>query len=569
MCGFLCVAGKDFDNFKYSKSLFHRGPDSNGKFISIKNELVFHHERLKIIDLTDKGSQPFYSADCSIILVFNGAIYNFIELRKELKEYNFESNSDTEVIVASYLKWGEKCLEKFNGMFSFILFDQRKNILFGARDRFGVKPLYFQKFEGNYIFASEIQAIHKLTNSKIPNFRTWSDYLSQGIYDHNEQTFWQDVEKIMPGSSFTFNFKVLKIKKWYDISNRVNINNYDNLEQSDALKKFEELFTDSINIRLRSDVEIGFCLSSGLDSSLLLKAIGDKLPGPFKTFTYTTKDNKYDEYSKLSNFFMRDIFKKEKVIFEPSDISEYFKKITFQQTEPFGGYPNIGMYKIFERASENKIKVMFDGNGLDEAFAGYSYYSDNFTNVNLGSFQGSSDYSFCDEYLNTDFSNSFQKAEKFTTNPANLREFQILDITKRKLPRALRFLDLISMNSSIEVRNPFLDYRLMEFGVGLNSNLKLGNLKTKILPRIYSQKFFGNHFLVRPKQSTQTPQSEWIKFENRAFLEDMIDALSGGVFSNIIDIDKVMSSLKDKKIKNNFYLYQIMSLGQISLYQKS
>ena len=272
MCGLACIinfqdgVSENSDIEKMTAAISHRGPDDSGFF---KNTFVhFGFRRLSIIDI-DKGHQPMKSIDDRYIIIFNGEIYNFKDIRSKLqnKGYKFKTNCDTEVIIYSYDMWGKDCMKQFNGMFAFVIYDQLKQEIFIARDRMGIKPLYYTKINNNFIFSSEIKALLQFENiKKIPNYKSISSYLTFR-YTYDENSFFEDIVKVKPGSYITINKKGLEKSSYWSLPFH---NEKNDLGEKFYLEKTEELLSNAVGRRLISDVSLGALLSGGLDSSLVV-----------------------------------------------------------------------------------------------------------------------------------------------------------------------------------------------------------------------------------------------------------------------------------------------------------
>ncbi|HKI81798.1 MAG TPA: asparagine synthetase B, partial [Pseudodesulfovibrio sp.] len=223
MCGICGIAGPNWTEQQLHSMvdiLHHRGPDGEGSFIG--GQVGIGNNRLSILDLSEDGSQPMHSPDGQVHIVLNGEIYNYLEIKQDLPDYDFASTSDTEVLLAAYLKWGKACLNRLIGMFAFAIWDERQQTLFVARDRFGVKPLYWTRFNGNLYFASEIKALFRAGVPHEPDEGTWSQYLTYGLYDHSDKTFWKDISS-MPGGHFMLwkPGESPAFHQWYDLSAQV------------------------------------------------------------------------------------------------------------------------------------------------------------------------------------------------------------------------------------------------------------------------------------------------------------------------------------------------------------
>ena len=265
MCGIVGIV--DLNNRSVEKSeilsmmgrIKHRGPDDEGVYMG--SNLGLGHVRLSIIDLSAAGHQPMYSSDNRHLIVFNGEIYNYLELKSQLgSSYKFKTKTDTEVILAAYLTWGEGCLNRFNGDFAFVIHNLETGDVFGARDRFGIKPFYYTMQDGRFIFASEIKAILPLLNKRKANQNAIFEYLIFNRTDQGTNTFFHGVEKLRHGNCFNIKTGEFKTRQWYNIWEKVGSKNM-------TSEEYREAYKDSIRLRLRSDVKVGVSLSGGIDSS--------------------------------------------------------------------------------------------------------------------------------------------------------------------------------------------------------------------------------------------------------------------------------------------------------------
>ena len=300
MCGIAGIVG-DFNNYQLEAMLLsqhHRGPDATGTYID-GDFAALGHNRLAIIDLSPQSNQPFLDPVGRYVLVFNGEIYNYIELKAELKgHYVFKTDSDTEVLLAAFLIYGKQCLEKLNGMFSFAIWDTQDKKLFAARDRFGVKPFFYSRHNNSFYFSSEIKAIHAAGISKTPNEKVWASYFAYGSYGNIDETFWEGIAQLPGGHFLSFTLPLdklgtglvggrlrqaqsdivpqvqsdLTIEKWYFFEEEV-AKQPKNLTFEQAKEHYVALLKDSIDLRFRADVSVGFNISGGLDSSVLLALV--------------------------------------------------------------------------------------------------------------------------------------------------------------------------------------------------------------------------------------------------------------------------------------------------------
>ncbi|MEZ5198995.1 MAG: asparagine synthase (glutamine-hydrolyzing) [Bacteroidales bacterium] len=372
ICGIINIDGKKAEEFFIRNMMLkmkHRGPDDEGVYLN--NNVGLGFVRLSILDLSTAGHQPMKSHDGRYVIIFNGEVYNFIELKAELKsKYDFTTGTDTEVILAAFQEWGEKCLDRFNGMFAFVIFDTHTKNIFGARDRYGIKPFYYYQDANSFIFASEIDPILTVNKSKIsPNEESIYNFLAHNRTDYNPNTFFNEINKLDHGCFFTLSQDGLKIKKWYDLNERVSI-----ADQIGSSDQFSELLIDSVNLRLRSDVPVGVCLSGGIDSSTIVKIISEKLH--FKDVNSFSaiynKGQKGDE----SNYIMSLNRPEAHSYFTKLDENDFITdldKLLEVHSEPFPGTAVYSQYKVMELA-HGKVSVLLDGQGADEYLAGYHYF---------------------------------------------------------------------------------------------------------------------------------------------------------------------------------------------------
>src|SRR5436190_11336900 len=299
MCGVVGIFGSRWPRAQLEAMLAsqrHRGPDADNLYVDPTGAAGLGHNRLSIIDLSPAGGQPMSSYDGRLQIVFNGEIYNYLELRAELSDYSYHSRADTEVVLAAYERWGEHCLDRFIGMFAFMIWDEKEQRLFGARDRFGVKPLYYHQTDTTLLISSEIKALHAAGVPINPDPVTWATYLSLGLHEHWDRTFWEGIRSLPPGHALNWQAGRLRIHRWYDLAERVGAD-WDQRSAETVKEEYLALLRESIRLRLRSDVPIGINLSGGLDSSVLLGLVR-LVQGPdsdVKAFTYITGDPEYDE----------------------------------------------------------------------------------------------------------------------------------------------------------------------------------------------------------------------------------------------------------------------------------
>ncbi len=564
MCGILGIFGTSVNQGAIDLGLrtqSHRGPDVNAyKELSSG---ILGHNRLKIVDLTDKANQPMSDSTNRYWLVFNGEIYNYKELRHELGfAHEFRTNSDSEVLLASYIKWGELCLNKLNGMFAFVIWDNKLNELFAATDRFGVKPLYYHFSNGGFKFASEIKSLHDLGVPKETDWETWATYIRHGLYDHDSYTFFKNIFRLRGGHWIKWSQGTIPhIRQWYEFIDQVS--SYDERDESLVAEEYTHLLQDATKLRFRADVPIGVNLSGGLDSSLLLGIIhknrGDM--DSTQVFTFATGDSNYDELPYVMNMIKLTNHKLNTCLLQASDIPELMQKISDSQDEPFGGIPVIAYSLIFDRAKSLGLRVLMDGQGMDEQWGGYDYYR---KPDSLATIQGSRSKAVRPECMKPDFyrlSRSWAPPKPFSDS---LRNLQYRDLFFTKIPRALRFNDRVSMMHSIELREPFLDYRLVELAFRQKESRKISPTLGKILLRKIAQRSIPTSSSIAPKRPLQTPQREWLRGPLADWRSNELKLIwnKNSFLNKNIAIDQ-LAEFDSGRSDNSFFIWQWLSLARV------
>lgn len=357
----------------------HRGPDDCGQeiFCSPFGAAVLGQTRLSVIDLSSRGHQPMPSEDGSLSIVFNGEVYNYRELREELRSlgHGFRSDCDTEVLLSAWAEWGEECLPRLEGMFAFAVHDRRRNRLTCVRDAFGIKPFFYSADAHRVVFASELRALLTLRDQPHrPDLQRAYEYLVHGDYDSRERTFVQDVHHLLPGSLLEIDLhsgQVTDQKRWW----RAGAAQLSCLSFADAVEAVREKFLHSVKLHLRSDVPLGAALSGGIDSSAVVCAIRHVEPDiPIHTFSYIAEGNDLSEEKWVDLVNEVTGAKPHKVKASAGDLARDIDTIVAAQGEPFGSTSIYAQYRVFKLARENNITVTLDGQGADELFAGYHGY---------------------------------------------------------------------------------------------------------------------------------------------------------------------------------------------------
>jgi len=549
---------------KMTDTIAHRGPDDEGQWSNTTNTVHLGHRRLSIIDLSKNATQPMSFAN-RYQIVYNGEIYNYTEVRAFLQNmgYHFSTRSDTEVILAAYDFWKEKCLQQFDGMFAFAIWDEKEERLFAARDRFGEKPFYYYEDGGHFIFASEMKALWSIGIEKSIDNKMLLNYITLGHVQNcidKEQTFFEDIYSLPPAHYLIFepaSKQLSKITRYWSINKETKID----ISAADAIEKFTALFTGSVTGRLRSDVPVGSSLSGGLDSSAIVFMI-DQLQNSdetkaakLQTFSavfpaFENDESKYIQ-SLVSNFNIAN----HQTTASAADLVNNFEKLCYHQEEPFPSSGIFAQYKVFELAKQQGIKVLLDGQGADEVLAGYPKYIHWYlqevlsrnklgaTQVERNAFRKNNQPFRWDvknifaaflpshaamqleknEYHKTirhpDISPDFLKLSagrdwEGIHKPivTKLNDILHFNTTEMGLEELLRFADRNSMAHGREVRLPFLNHQLVEFVFSLPSQLKMHEGWTKFLLRKAMDKKLPDDIVWRKlKVGFEPPQKSWME----------------------------------------------------------
>lgn len=576
MCGFVTMIapqGQTVDQgvlARATERLAHRGPDGVGTFVEAGIGLGFR--RLAIFDLSDAGRQPMVSADGRHVIVFNGAIYNFVELREELRGlgHEFRSSGDTEVLLAAWRQWGADCLPRLNGMWAFMVYDRRERRVFGARDRFGVKPLFVHRDTGGLVFASEIKAIAAARGGRLEfDYRTVAEHLVEDRLDSSERTMYRGVNRIAAGTAFEV-----------DEQGRMHSWRYWSLQQSAAAcelpsnppEAFAELFEDAVRLRMRSDVPIGVLLSGGLDSSSIMCAMGRQLgpvetrPAPLVALCYM--DPQFDERPFIEATLQQSGGILERLETGPRDLWDSLAEHLWHQDEPVHSFSSVVVYRLMSLARAQGVKVVLNGQGADEVLAGYSsYFPDHLLDLiragrlteavrqarinarankvsasallrrammiyvnrmlhRVPMYRSLSQYRRRSELAR----NGWVSPEilKLWTPPPVATPGTLSDalrdaVEQAHLPLYLRTEDRNSMAHGVEVRLPFLDYRLVSLAFRLGNEWKMSGEYTKVLLREAMRHRIPDAVRTRvQKFGFPTAAASWFREELRAPLQDLL-----------------------------------------------
>jgi asparagine synthase (glutamine-hydrolysing) len=575
---------------KMSKAIAHRGPDAEG-FLAISTktgkvtelsgeqtpvslpplsdfgsnaDVYLAHRRLSIVDTSNAGHQPMANEKKDIWIIFNGEIYNYKSLKNELTEFHFKSNTDTEVLLYAYEKWGINCLQRLNGMWSFVIYDVKKNILFGSRDRFGVRPLYYAHTSDFFAFSSEIKGL--LANDRVSrkvNMNAAVAYLRAGLDSSQGETFFNDVSELQPSHYFVFDLgnKNLTIDRYYEIPFCDTWESFDEKKCSEYIEGTKDRIMQALDLRLNTDVSIGSCLSGGLDSSAIVcsvdqlnkkshyNSVGSKL----KVVTSCYKNSPADE-SKWAQYVVDHtssdwyrVFPKQEDLF--NDLSD----LIYTQDVPFGSTSIYAQYRVMKAAKEAGITVLFDGQGGDELFTGYTPYYNMFyselkkhgefdllaneqkyiqntplNEVNIDRMLLKTNIkSLAKKILPQPIINIIRAAKQqpemkyisavgrsykqYSYNTLNQMLYTLMSYTA--LPQVLKYEDRNSMRFGIESRSPFADdINLIEYVFKMPGVYKIHNGWSKYLLRESMENIIPKQIKERTdKIGFATPETEWLK----------------------------------------------------------
>ncbi len=531
-----------------AKLMQHRGPDSFGQW-GIDNKIELTHLRLSILDLSKDGDQPFFSSCGNFVIIFNGEIFNYLELKNQLKSYgvSFRTSTDTEVLLNSYIYWGDDCVNKFNGDWSFAIYNLKLNTLFCSRDRFGVKPFNYSLFNDSFIFSSEIKSIlNYFPKLKEPNFNIISNYCRNSLGAFTEETWFNNVLRLKPAHNLLWDNGKITIYKYWDYPFKTN----KELSFEKAVDKYRELFLNSVKLRMRSDVAVGTTLSSGIDSSSIVSTVSNILKiKDHKSFTAVFDENAFFEseksaFKKGTSINESDIVKKLStdlnldstyISDELTSFTSQLSRIIYHLESGHSSYAILPLSKVLNKAKES-VTVVLEGQGADELLGGYvlktfpyaileNIRRFNFTSAIKEFLKFNKHYSLIESFklfirlLNYDklerlYSKlsgkeeiygkylkdyirikDYPSSENFFDNKFN---FELFKSHTGGLVNLLHYGDAISMSMSMESRNPFLDVNLVEFAFTLSHDFKIKNGLGKYIHRKAMKNIVPDYILDNP-----------------------------------------------------------------------
>lgn len=605
MCGIAGFYGFKDDSLikKFSHELEHRGPDGEGFYIDKTVSLL--NRRLAIIDVKG-GDQPIYNEDKSIVIVYNGEIYNYLELRKELEyKHKFKTKSDTEVIVHAYEQWGENCFDKFNGMFAIALYDLKNKKLILARDHFGIKPLYYASTTYEVVhglmFSSEIKPLlYSGLIEKKPNDKVIYRYLHDRVHDDTKETFFEGIYRLLPGEKLIMTNGNYVISKFTQLENDLMKTVDSGLKMDDEkTEEFKDKLTKAIKYRLISEVPVGTCLSGGLDSStvvavansLLKKHVkeSESLGNKQNTFSAVFPGSSNDEEKYIDSLIknIKTDVQVHKIYPKPEEFFNDIQDFVRTQEEPTISTGPYAQYKVMQKAHEY-VTVLLDGQGSDEMMAGYLPYYFVYlkelprnkkylklVNEILNSFDVLFKYGLIKlkavlglnktlqvkKLLNTDFY-SLHKKQNLVITSNSIKKRLIEDIFHNSLQSLLRYEDKNAMRFSIEGRVPFLDFELLKYIFSLDTDAIIKNgwnkfilrqATTDILPEIINKR--------RNKIGFTTPEYEWfMKMKNRIYTIFMSDSFTKRKYFRQQEVVKSFKEFIEGKNNDTMVFWRMLNV---------
>ncbi|RJQ34076.1 asparagine synthase (glutamine-hydrolyzing) [Candidatus Parcubacteria bacterium] len=603
MCGIIGQYGKqiDTDAFVFKRDLLkHRGPDSSGLFVSADEKLALGHRRLSIIDLSDRAKQPMKVGD--YVIIYNGEVYNFNELRKDLAS-EYLSSSDTEVILRAYIKYGTSAFAKFDGMFALAIYDQNKNELILARDRYGIKPLYYSTDDNNFFFASELKCF---AQKKI-NHKSLAKYFYQ-YYVYGEDTILEGVNKLEPGTFAIYDLtkKTLRIEKYWQPTFAKKYQGQ--LEK--AKKDLHDVLSASVKQSLISDVPLGVFLSSGIDSSLIT-AITKERVDKVDTFTIGFDFSSFDESQQAGETAKMLGTNHHRIILDKNEVLKEIPNILDAFDEPFGDSSAIPTYFLNKFAKE-KVTVCLSGDGADELFGGYPiYYLPQANNLyrklpakkliekivfalpssagkmsldyKLKRFVYAAKYPFTKAhfYYRIMHNQGLLKPEFLAKAKDDFSEYfagvkdenilnQLLYVDQKTVMEGdyLVKVDRMSMKNSLEVRVPFLNNQVIDFANSLDPKLKIYKNHTKYILKKLLEDYLPKEFIYRKKQGFSFPIAQWLRYELKDF---MLDTLSADNIDSLefLNKNKAQEMIQDHLSSKRDYNRELWALISLVRYIKN
>lgn len=581
----------------------YRGPNDQGIYFHEDSGIHFGHNRLSVQDLSSHGHQPMVSGCGKYVIVFNGEVYNFKAIRKELQEigYNFNSDSDTEVILYSYQQWGMNCLDKFIGMFAFSILDKKQQKIFLVRDRAGVKPLYYYSYNKDFMFASELKSFHKHPSFQKEQNLDVLPYFFQFGYIPAPYSIFKNCYKLEAGHYLEYNiqYSTFNIQKYWDVYDFYQEEKFAKSEQ-EILSDLEIILDEAIALRMISDVPVGVFLSGGYDSSFVASILAKKQGKKISTFTIGFDDKKYDEAAHAKTIADYLGTNHTEYYMTNNDIFDLIKDLPFYFDEPFGDSSSLPMMIVSKLARES-VTVALSADGGDETFCGYSKY------FFLNKFSTIFSNSLKRKVLKTGFNLFSANTVEYINDklPKNLKQTNIKDkymkfqrainsnsleemfenassyVDKNEITKFLKVrrdpmlfnkwskignieflnqmmandyklfmnddvltkVDRATMSTSLEGREPLLDHRIIEYMARVPLHIKYKHHQGKYLLRQILYKYLPKELIDKPKSGFQIPLNDWLRYELKPMVEKYLNHTQ--LDNTIFDIDKIEELKKD------------------------
>ncbi|MCH7398629.1 asparagine synthase (glutamine-hydrolyzing) [Belliella sp. DSM 107340] len=593
---------------KMNDLIIHRGPDSEGVFF--KENVGFGFRRLSIIDLSNHADQPMVKNDLGLAIVFNGEIYNYLEVKKDLidKGHVFNTDSDTEVILNAYKEYGEECVHYFNGMWAFAIYDYQTKKVFCSRDRFGVKPFYYCIKDNVLFFSSELKALHSVCDLKNANLAKVYEYLAYGYRVNDGETFFEGCNELLPGTKLIVKNNKIEINRYWELKE----NQYQHDPSLTYEQEYRRLFEDAIKIRYRSDVPVAILLSGGLDSTAISKVTDQLIENgglnqtDIHAYTASFPDFEENETETVRGFIKTcKNIKLHEMEIDQNDLVSSFEKTLSELDHPLGSFASIAHNNIMKLCKERGIKVVLNGQGSDEAYAGYSRY---IAGVFLVDVLISKPKTFLSEFRSLNTLNGFSKLflvsqmfkaiinqstasflrakyqeksisvlkknfveanrkhfknpYKFSAKEGSFQRYLLHQINNSGINQILHYEDVSAMNQSIEIRSPFMDYRLMEFAFSIPIEYKFSKGVTKKIQRDTIGKDLPKGIVNdRNKIGFKTPFLDYLKSDEK-FKSYVSSILNSDSFNSkhIWDAEKIRRQFNNIESNESFPYWRILNL---------
>ena len=610
MCGVAAIFANDINLenqiSKVIERISHRGPDDRG-FYTNKN-LSLGSCRLSIFDFSANAKMPMTDSSNRYVVVYNGEIYNFPEIKKKFN-IKTKTNSDTEILLEMYVKKGTECVQYFNGIFSFVIYDKIKETIFCCRDRVGIKPLYYYLNNKVFIACSEIKGIHEIIPKSI-NYDKLKTYLKTSFYDFNEQTFYKDIKQLEPAHYFIFDLrkKSHSITKYWELNNEAKLN----ISHDEAIDSLDDLIKNAFNLQVRTDTKLGVNLSSGVDSQLMLSVLNNINGGQknIQANSYFFDDKRFSEKDDLLDFSKGMNWDVQFYKINPIDISDSFDEVFDNQDGPFPGVPTIAKTLLIKRAYDSDCKVILEAQGGDDIAAGYRYVFANYlkdliinkdlslffnefrkfkkienlnfiemTNFIKNSLKGFSSGGVSADGSKNVFKNVFQNnlfdnykdlyaeiIKSLNNIDTSLKKILYRDIFHCKLPRILKSCDRASMCNGKELRVPLLDHNILNFFYNSQNNFKIRDGNLRYIYRKYLDTKFKNSNSFKIKKYVSDPQTVWLKNELFDWAYQKLDE-SKDIYNEIYKKEDLLKYFKrfkeDSKLKNSNLIWQALCVSNL------